>query len=52
MTYPIKHESADAVKNYFDSLPEYLRENIKQSNVKFENVEDLKHYAENMMNKN
>lgn len=37
------------VQNYFDSLPEYLRENIKQSNVKFDNVDDLKKYAQNMM---
>ena len=50
MSYPINFDNSDSVKNYFDSLPEYMRENIKQSGVTFDNVEDLKKYAENMMN--
>lgn len=40
-----------AMDNYFDSLPEYLRENIKQSDVQFKNVDELRKYAENMMRK-
>ena len=50
MAYPIENNEKDAVKNYFDSLPEYLRENIKQSDVDFDTVEELKLFAENMMN--
>lgn len=37
------------MNNYFQSLPEYVRENIKQTGVTFTNVEELRTCAQNLL---
>jgi hypothetical protein len=36
---------------YFDSLPDSIKQSIKESNVKINSLEELKKCAENLMNK-
>ncbi len=40
------------VSEYFNALPSFLQENIMQSGTKFDNVEDLKRVADQMMKRN
>ena len=42
-------EKDDNVKDYFNTLPSYLQENIMQSGYVANSVEDLRKYAENMI---
>jgi hypothetical protein len=40
------------MQQYFSSLPIFVQETIKQSNVNINCVEDLRKCAENLMSKN
>ena len=44
-------ENDSRIAEYMDSLPEYIRENIKQSGVKIESVEQLKKIVDGIQNK-
>lgn len=43
-------ENIDSNK-YFKSLPSYIQETIKQASVDFNSEDELKKFAENLMNK-
>ncbi len=44
-------DNKDSITEYMESLPEYIRENIKQSGVKIESVEQLKKIADSIQDK-
>lgn len=41
-----------AMQQYFNSLPEFVQETIKQSSIQPQNKEELQKCAENLMKKN
>ncbi|MBP3480182.1 MAG: hypothetical protein J6K66_01090 [Clostridia bacterium] len=44
-------DNEKSIGEYMDSLPEYIQENIKQSGVKIESVEQLKKIAQSIQEK-
>lgn len=44
-------ENDNSIRKYLDSLPEYIQENVKQSGVKIESVEQLKEIVKGIQNK-
>ena len=42
-------EADDKVRDYFETLPAYLQENIMQAGFTGSSVEELRSYAENML---
>lgn len=45
-------ESNDEAKNYFDTLPEFVRETLMQAKGDITNVEELKSCAQNICKNN
>lgn len=41
-----------AMQQYFNTLPEFVQETIKQSSIQPQNKEELQKCAENLMKKN
>lgn len=44
-------DSKKEILEYMNSLPEYIQENIKQSGVEIDSVEQLKKIADGIQNK-
>lgn len=44
-------DSKNEILEYMNSLPEYIQENIKQSGVEIDSVEQLKKIADGIQNK-
>ena len=44
-------ENENSIREYMKGLPEYIQENIKQSGVKIESVEQLKKIVDGIQNK-
>lgn len=44
-------DNEKSIGEYMDSLPEYIRENIKQSGVKIESVDQLEKIAKSIQEK-
>ena len=48
---PASSSFTPEMNQYFDTLPAYIQENIKQSNQNFNSLEDLRSVAEKLMEK-
>lgn len=44
-------DNEKSIEEYMDSLPEYIRENIKQSGVKIESIDQLEKIAKSIQEK-